>query len=467
MVVAQVAGRPTGGPAVVCLACDGEWKGKAMQFYDRAKVFTQAGNGGDGSPHMRHEKFAPFGGPDGGDGGRGGSVYMEADLGMNTLVDFHYHTRFKATSGGNGGKQRMHGATGDDLTLKVPAGTVIRNAETEELIADLTDAGQRVMVARGGRGGLGNTHFATATNQAPREHQRGEPGEDVALTLELKLIADVGLVGYPNAGKSTLLSVVTQARPKIANYPFTTLVPNLGVAVIGDPSRGDDYSFVIADIPGLIEGAAQGVGLGHEFLRHVERTRLLLHLVDGAETEKDPWEEYEAINRELEEYSPELASRQQIVIMTKMDLQEARDRWPALQARAEAEGVPALAISSATHDGLSELLNLTAQRLREIREEAAERAAREEALAPVGPVLRPEPEDAFIIEQMEDGFRVRGKRVERMAAMTEPGSTEGMERLEGHMRRLGVLKALEEAGVQPGDTVHFGKVELLWGDEMF
>lgn len=438
-----------------------------MQFYDRAKVYVQAGDGGAGSPHMRHEKFAPFGGPDGGDGGRGGSVYMEADTGMNTLVDFHYHTHFNATSGGHGGKQKMHGATGDDLILKVPAGTIVRNAETEELLADLTDVGQRVMVARGGRGGLGNTHFATSTNQAPREAQRGEPGEELTLTLELKLIADVGLVGYPNAGKSTLLSVVTQARPKIASYPFTTLIPNLGVAVVGDPSRGDDYSFVIADIPGLIEGAAQGVGLGHEFLRHVERTRLLLHLIDGAETAKDPWDEYEAINRELLEYSPELASRPQIVIMTKMDLQEARDRWPTLQARAAAEGVPALAISSATHDGLTELLNLTAQRLLELREEAAERATHETSLAAVGPVLRPEPEDAFIIEKMDEGYRVRGKRVERMVAMTNTDSEEGMERLEGHMRRLGVLKALEEAGVEPGDTVYFGKFELLWGDEMF
>ncbi len=303
-----------------------------MQFYDRAKIYVTAGNGGNGSVHFRREKFVPLGGPDGGDGGRGGSIYMEVDPGMNTLVDYHYHPHHKARAGGGGGGQKMHGAKGEDLVLKVPPGTVVRSEESGELVADLTEPGQRVMVARGGRGGLGNVHFATATNQAPREAQRGEPGEEVTLLLELKLIADVGLLGYPNAGKSTLLSVVTQARPKIANYPFTTLVPNLGVAVVGDPTRGDDYSFVLADIPGLIEGAAQGVGLGHEFLRHVERTRLLLHLIDGL-SEKAPWEEFEAINRELVEYSAELASRPQVVVLTKMDLQEARDKWPEGPAR--------------------------------------------------------------------------------------------------------------------------------------
>ncbi|HEV2457366.1 MAG TPA: GTPase ObgE, partial [Ktedonobacterales bacterium] len=261
-----------------------------MQFFDRARLYVKAGDGGSGSIHFRREKYVPMGGPDGGDGGRGGSVYLQADPGMNTLVDYHYHPHHKAKSGGAGGGQKMHGAAGSDLTLNVPVGTVVRNAETNELLADLTEPSQRVMVGRGGRGGLGNVHFATSTNQAPREAQRGEPGEEVTLDLELKLIADVGLVGYPNAGKSTLLSVVTAARPKIADYPFTTLVPNLGVAVVGDPTRGDDFSFVIADIPGLIEGAAQGVGLGHEFLRHVERTRLLLHLIDGL-SEKDPWDE--------------------------------------------------------------------------------------------------------------------------------------------------------------------------------
>jgi GTPase len=437
-----------------------------MQFFDRARLYVKAGDGGNGSIHFRREKYVPMGGPDGGDGGRGGSLYLQADPGMNTLVDYHYHPHHKAKSGGAGAGQKMHGAAGSDLTLNVPVGTVVRNAETNELLADLTEPGQRVMVARGGRGGLGNVHFATSTNQAPREAQRGEPGEEMALDLELKLIADVGLVGYPNAGKSTLLSVVTAARPKIADYPFTTLAPNLGVAVVGDPTRGDDYSFVIADIPGLIEGAAEGVGLGHEFLRHVERTRLLLHLIDGL-SEKDPWEEFEAINRELEQYSVELAARPQIVVLTKMDLQEARDKWPALKQQAEAAGLPALAISSATSEGVRELMNITAERLREIRLDEAERAARLAAEIPAeGPVLRPEPEDAFTIVPEPDGFRVRGKRVERIVAMTNTKSEEAMQRTERQLRKLGVLEALEQAGVHPGDIVHFGKFELTWGEEM-
>lgn len=437
-----------------------------MQFYDRAKIYLTAGNGGNGSIHFRREKFVPMGGPDGGDGGRGGSIYLEADSGLNTLVDFHYHPHHKAKSGGAGAGQKMHGAKGDDLILKVPAGTVVRNADTGELLADLTEPGQRVMVARGGRGGLGNVHFATATNQAPREAQRGEPGEEMTLALELKLIADVGLVGYPNAGKSTLLSVVTQAKPKIADYPFTTLVPNLGVVVVGDPTRLDDYSFVMADIPGLIEGAAQGVGLGLDFLRHVERTRLLLHLIDGL-SEKDPWEEFAAINRELEEYSADLATRPQIVVLTKMDLQEARDKWPAVQRRAEEAGLPAMAISAATREGVQELVNATAERLREMQREEAEQRKRLAAEVPAtGVVLRPQPEDAFTVEEVEDGFRVQGKRIERMVAMTNTDSAESMERMERQLRKLGVTEALEQAGVMPGDHVHFGKVDLTWGEEM-
>jgi GTP-binding protein len=436
-----------------------------MEFFDHAQIFVKAGDGGNGSAHFRREKFAPMGGPDGGDGGRGGSIYLVADPSMNTLVDYHYNARYKAKSGGAGSKQKMHGAKGDDLELRVPAGTLIRDAESSELIADLVEPGAQVMVARGGRGGLGNVHFATATNQAPHEAQLGEPGEERQLALELKLIADVGLVGYPNAGKSTLLSVVTNAKPKIADYPFTTLIPNLGVVVVGDPTRGDDYSFVLADIPGLIEGAAQGVGLGHEFLRHVERTRLLLHLIDGANTEMAAWVEFEAINRELEEYSSELAARPQLIVLTKMDLPDARAKWPELRTQAESAGIPAYAISAATHEGVQDLMNVTAERLRELRQEDAERAARA-ALAPTGPVLRPEPDEAFTIERTEGGYRVRGKRVERMAAMTNTENLEAMERLERNLRKLGVLEALEEAGVQPGDTVELGKVELEWGEEL-
>jgi GTP-binding protein len=437
-----------------------------MQFFDRAKIYVRAGNGGNGSAHFRREKYVPRGGPDGGDGGRGGSVYLEADAALNTLVDFHYHPHHKAGSGGAGGGQQMHGAKGEDLILKVPSGTIVRDAETDELVADLVEPGQVVMVARGGRGGLGNVHFKSPTNQAPREAQLGEPGQEITLALELKLIADVGLVGFPNAGKSTLLSVVSAARPKIADYPFTTLVPNLGVVEVGDISRGNGVSFVMADIPGLIEGAAQGVGLGHEFLRHVERTKLLLHLVDGGATEREPWDEFEAINRELYEYGEHLATRPQIVVFTKMDLPDAQERWPALKQRAEEAGLPVVAISAATREGVDELMGFAVQRLQEIRVEQAEQAAADAARGAIGPVLRPEPEDAYTVERTREGFLVRGKRVERMVAMTNPASEEGMARLEQQLRRMGVTQALEQAGVQPGDTVAFGRTSLEWGEAM-
>ena len=434
-----------------------------MQFYDRAKIFIKAGDGGNGSAHLRREKYVPYGGPDGGDGGRGGSVYLVIDPGLNTLVDYHYRQHHHAGNGGGGAKQRMHGAKGEDVVLRVPAGTIARDAETNELLADMVDPDQRVMVARGGRGGLGNVHFATSTNQTPREAQKGEPGEERWITFELKMIADVGLVGFPNAGKSTLLSVVSAARPKIADYPFTTLTPNLGVVTIGEPGSRDDFSFVLADIPGLIEGAAEGAGLGYEFLRHVERTRLLLHVIDGASIEHaDPWDGFEAINRELAEYSEELASRPQIIAFNKMDIPEAQERWPEMKRRAEEAGLLIFPISAAAQRGVDELFYATASRLRELQAEAREVAAR--SPIPAGPVFRPEPEDAFSISREGEMFVVRGKRVERLVAMTDQENPEGMARLESHLRRIGVTAALEQAGVQPGDTVHFGKVELLWGE---
>ncbi len=433
-----------------------------MQFYDRAKIYVKAGDGGNGSAHLRREKYVPYGGPDGGDGGRGGSVYFVIDPGLNTLVDYHYRQHYHAGNGGHGSKQRSHGAKGEDIVLRVPPGTVIRDAENGELLADLVAPDQRVLVARGGRGGLGNVHFATPTNQTPREAQKGEPGEERWLTLELKLIADVGLVGFPNAGKSTLLSVVSAARPKIADYPFTTLTPNLGVVTIGEPGSGDDFSFVLADIPGLIEGASEGAGLGLEFLRHVERTLLLLHLIDGSSIERTPWEGFEAINRELVHYSEDLAKRPQIIVFNKMDLPEAQERWPEMKRRAEEAGLPIFPISAATRQGVDELMYFTANRLRELQAEAREAAQR--SPVPAGPVFRPEPEDAFSISREGGTFVVHGKHVERMVAMTDLENPEGMARLEHHLRRLGVTEALEQAGVQPGDTVRFGKVELLWGE---
>jgi GTP-binding protein len=433
-------------------------------FYDHTKINVKAGDGGNGSMHFRREKFNPNGGPDGGDGGRGGSVYMEATNNLNTLVDYRFRHHFKAGNGEAGMRQKMHGAKGEDIVLLVPCGTIIRDAETMEVLADLVEPGQRAMVARGGRGGLGNTHFATSTHQAPREAQKGEPGEERWITLELRLIADVGVVGYPNAGKSTLLSVVTAARPKIADYPFTTIVPNLGVVDVGDVSSGDGFGFVLADIPGLIEGAAQGVGLGHEFLRHIQRTRLLLHMVDGAALDRDPWQDVLNINKELREYDEVLAARPQIIVFNKIDLPEAQAHWEAFREQAEAAGYPVFAISAAAHQGTEALMQYTARRLQEIQREEAERVAAQPLADMQGPVLRPQPEDAFTIEKEKGVFVVRGKRVERIVSMTNQESEESMDRLQVTLEKMGVTKALEEAGVKVGNVVRFGKVELYWGE---
>jgi len=434
-------------------------------LYDHTKIFIKAGNGGDGSSHFRREKFAPNGGPDGGDGGRGGSVYFEATHNLNTLIDYRYKHKFEAGNGVMGLRQKMHGAKGDDVYLRVPCGTIIRDADTGEIIADLIESGQQVMVARGGRGGLGNVHFVTSTNQAPKEAQKGEPGEERWITLELRLIADIGLVGYPNAGKSTLLSVVTAARPKIADYPFTTLTPNLGVVEVGQPQHGDGTSFVLADIPGLIEGAAQGVGLGHEFLRHIQRTRLLIHLLDGSSTERDPWTDFLTINRELQEYDERLGSRPQIVVLNKMDLPEAQELWPTFKAKAESAGYPVFAISAAAQQGTRELMQYASHRLHELEVEEAERVAAQSSITDMeGPVLRPLPDDAFTVTKEQDVYVVRGKRVERAVGMTKLENEESMDRLQTTMQRMGVIKALEDAGVRVGDVVRFGKVELIWGE---
>ncbi len=433
-------------------------------FYDHAKISVKAGDGGNGSMHFRREKFVPNGGPDGGDGGRGGSVYVEATNNQNTLIDYRYRHHFKADSGEAGMRQKMHGAKGGDIVLAVPCGTIIRDAETQEMIADLVDAGQQVMVARGGRGGLGNTHFATSTHQAPKEAQKGEPGEERWVTFELRLIADVGLIGYPNAGKSTLLSVVTAAQPKIADYPFTTLTPNLGVVEVGNVRGGDGSGFVLADIPGLIEGAAQGVGLGHEFLRHVQRTRLLLHMLDGAALEREPWQDFLTINNELSEYDQHLASRPQVVVLNKMDTAEAQEHWQVVKEKAEAAGYPVFAISAATHQGTAELMQFAAQRLLEIQQAEMEKAAAEPLTDMQGPVLRPQPEDAFTVSKEKGVFVVRGKRIERIVSMTDIESEESMDRLQMALEKTGVTKALEEAGVNVGDLVRFNKIELYWGE---
>jgi GTP-binding protein len=417
-------------------------------FYDRAKIHVQAGNGGDGAATFRREKFVPYGGPDGGDGGRGGSVYLVADPALRTLIEFQAHRHLRAGHGGRGSKQQRHGAAGEDLRLRVPAGTVVRDAESGELLADLVAPGQEALVARGGRGGLGNVHFATSTRQAPKFAEKGEPGEGRWLLLELKLIADVGIIGYPNVGKSTLLAATTRARPKIADYPFTTLAPNLGVAVV------DDESFVLADIPGLIEGAHTGAGLGHEFLRHIERTRLLVHLLDGASA--DPVGDFHTVNEELALHNPALAARPQIVAVNKLDLPAAQEAWPALRQRLAALGYPVFGLSAATGQGVRELLGAVARRLRELPLPVAA----PEAL----PVLRPRPKPAaaFTVARQGGVYVVRGARVERLAVQTDWENEEARQRFERLLRQWGVAAALQQAGVQPGDTVRIGQVELTW-----
>jgi GTP-binding protein len=431
-------------------------------FRDRVQIVVRSGKGGDGSPHLRREKYIPKGGPDGGDGGRGGSVYVQAVEGMNTLYRYTWNQAFSAEHGGAGGARRRHGKTGASLTIDVPPGTQVYHAGAGEILADLAEVGQRVEVARGGRGGLGNTHFATPVHQTPRYADKGEPGEEVALLFELKLIADVGLVGLPNAGKSTLLSVVSAARPKIADYPFTTLEPNLGVVTV------DDETLVVADIPGLIEGAHSGAGLGHEFLRHVERTVALIHVLDASSGDvAQILAEFEAINEELRLHDAALAERPQVVAANKMDLPSARAAWPALRRALEGRGFAAYAISAATGDGILPLLRHVWRLLVEARAAAGagqEPSERELSDAEL-PVLAPAgaaPDDAFEVRRIPSGFRVRGRRAERIVAMTNLDTDEGIERLQAQLRRAGVTRALMEAGAKVGDQVFIGDVNFEW-----
>jgi GTP-binding protein len=472
-------------------------------FYDRATIYVQAGKGGDGSASFRREKYVPRGGPDGGDGGRGGSVYLRVNPDLNTLLPFHYKQHFKAEDGGNGASRQRHGRAGRDLYIDVPPGTFVEVVDETSpsgvpvvvLQADLVRPGQTLLVARGGRGGLGNVHFATPTRQAPRFAEKGEPGEARTVHLELKLIADVGLVGYPNVGKSTLLASVSAARPKVADYPFTTLEPMLGVVEV------DGYTFVMADIPGLIEGASRGAGLGLEFLRHIERTRLLLHVVDGSAglwhhayppTEAqapgmseagpppqpshpaqttDPIADFVRINAELAAYDPELAHKPQIVAINKIDIPGVRERLPELMRRFKEMGYSAYPISAATGEGVKELMRAVAAKLRELPrpewvEEAEAKEEEEEAV--VRPRSRYAAAETRRFEVIPEGrgmYRVRGPRVERLATVTDMDNPFAVERLESELDRLGVTQALRDAGIQPGDTVVIGDAELEWGEE--
>lgn len=419
---------------------------------DQAEIYVRSGKGGDGMVHFHREKYVPRGGPDGGDGGKGGDVVLEVKPTLNTLSVFRQKERYLAPDGKNGGPNNMSGKMGPDLVIHVPPGTVVFDAESGDLLGDLTEPGQRLIVCKGGRGGRGNQHFATARHQVPRTAEKGEPAEEKRLRLELKLIADIGLVGVPNAGKSTLLSVLTNARPKIAPYPFTTLEPNLGVAQIDDAN-----TVVLADIPGLIEGASQGAGLGFEFLRHVQRTRVLIHLLDGLS--EDPVADFSQTNTEMSLFDPNLAKKPQIVAVNKIDQPQTLERLPQLKRDLKKRGVTKIwEISALARTNVRELLLAAAKRL-------AETPAIQDAEAPM-PVYKPkeDPKEFTIRREANGDWRISNTAIERAAKMTyfeHPGS---LRRFQKMMESLGVDDALRKAGVQNGDTVLIGDFELEWQD---
>lgn len=414
-------------------------------FVDQAKIYTKGGDGGNGIVAFRREKYVPMGGPAGGDGGRGGNVIFQADEGLRTLMDFKYRRHFKAERGAHGQGKNMHGAWGEDLRIKVPVGTVIRDDDNDEVIADLTVNGQEAVVARGGKGGRGNSRFVSSINKAPSYSENGEPGEERWIRLELKLLADVGLVGFPNAGKSTLIARISAARPKIADYPFTTLVPNLGVV----QTRNHD-SFVVADIPGLIEGAHQGAGLGHDFLRHVERTRVLLFILDAAQTEgRDVLEDYRILQAELGLHNPELLKRPFIVVANKMDIPGAAENADRLR---EALGLEISLISGVSGQGVDELLDKTYQLLCSIPPEIII------GEAPV--VRRYQSVEPFVIKIVDGIYEVSGYRIEKLFNITNFNSDEGLLRFQQTVKKMGLEDALREKGIKEGDTVRIKEMEF-------
>jgi GTP-binding protein len=416
-------------------------------FFDEAVIRVKAGRGGNGCVAFRREKGVPFGGPSGGNGGRGGDVHIRAVKHLNTLVAFQHQALYVAENGRHGSGKDQQGRSGEDIVIDVPMGTVIREAKSGRVLGDLIEDEQSVCVAHGGRGGRGNAAFATSTNQAPRISEQGEPGQEFQLTLELKLIADVGLVGMPNAGKSTLLGAVSAAKPKTASYPFTTLHPSLGVVALDFTT-----SFVMADLPGLIAGASQGAGLGHQFLRHIERTRLLVHLIDGSAM--DPLEDYDTINEELAAFSSDLSEKPQIVVLNKSDMPGVEEMWPLYQEAFAKRGVEVQLISAITGNRVRPLLWQIAERLNEIPDEIPT-----EDVTPAPEI----DESAFTIHADENGWHVRGINIERAALMTNWGQEESAARFQRILSATGIKMALREAGVQAGDTVFVGKTELEWG----
>ncbi len=416
-------------------------------FADRAKIYARSGKGGDGHVSFRREKFVANGGPDGGDGGRGGDVIFEVDEGLNTLIDFRHIRKYRAGDGEEGGKKNCRGKDGEDIVIKVPAGTVIKEAESGQVITDMSGDNKRCVLLKGGRGGNGNQHYATSTMQVPKYAQPGQPAQELELILELKMIADVGLVGFPNVGKSTLLSRVTNARPKIANYHFTTLNPNLGVVDLEGTS-----GFVIADIPGLIEGASEGIGLGHEFLRHIERTKVIIHVVDAAGTEgRDPIADIYAINKELEAYNPDLAKRPQVIAANKVDAVYTEENpVDKLKAEFEPQGIRVFPISAVSGQGVKELLYFVNNMLEEIHEEPT---VFEQEYFPEKTLAVSDEPYTVTYDEEEDEYVVEGPRIEKMLGYTNLESEKGFTFFQNFLKESGILEELEALGIEEGDTV--------------
>ncbi len=420
-------------------------------FIDRVKIFISSGQGGNGSVSFRREKYVPSGGPDGGDGGRGGSIIFEVDSGINTLIKFRHTKNFKAQPGDAGSKKNCSGKDAPNMVIKVPQGTVIREAESNQVMADLFEVDTRKVILNGGKGGKGNQHFATPTRQAPRYAQSGQEGKGYWVILELKMIADVGLVGYPNVGKSTLLSMVSNAQPKIANYHFTTLSPNLGVV-----STNYGKEFVMADIPGLIEGAADGVGLGHSFLRHIERTKVILHVVDASGSEgRDPLEDIYAITKELELYNPEmLKNKPQVIAANKMDIEGSQEHYEKIKAEFEPKGIKVFPISAAGNQNLQELLEEVTKVLMDLPEETV---VFEENFVPA----QEDPNAPFEVTKVEeDYYAVEGSGIEKLIGRTSLDSEKGFAFFQSYLREKGIIDALKEAGIQEGDIVRIYKLEF-------
>jgi GTP-binding protein len=431
---------------------------------DRARIYVRAGSGGNGSASFRREKYIPKGGPDGGDGGRGGNVILVVKPNLNSLIDFQYNERFLAEDGGNGLASNMHGKNGKDMTIRVPPGTMVYDDASGELIADLTEVGESLRVAKGGRGGLGNVHFKSSTHQAPRIAELGEPGEEGWLRLELRLIADVGLVGLPNAGKSTLLASTSRARPKVADYPFTTLEPNLGVVTVGGK---DGQTFVMADVPGLIEGASEGIGLGHEFLRHVTRTKVLVHVLDasGGLEGRDPLVDFKTINDELSGYDDRLKEKPMLVALNKIDLPEAQENLPRLHEALERDGYRIFEISAATQQGVQELMRAAAEILRETMD-----------AEPV--TQKPQQRRVYTLEGVDERlwearkigeghFQVSGIGIERLTRMTNFDLEDAVTRFQQVLESSGIEAELDRLGVEDGDTVTIAGYDMTWGDPDF